>query len=95
MLPMRKTLLPVTLVVLPAVKFRKDDVEWKLKSGLSREAPTIEIETEDASGVKFPKGLEPLARMVLSCEESCDVVEEKLSLGCSILGARKTGPKRS
>ena len=86
---------PVTIVVLPALEFREDDVEWKVKSGPSRDVPTIEIETEDALGLKLPKGLEPLARMVSSCDESCDVAEKKLSLGCSISGGGKTGPKRS
>jgi len=56
---------------------------------------TIEIETEFALAVKFPKALEPLVRVVLSCDERYDRVNEKLSLTCSKWGGGKTGPRRT
>ena len=77
-------LLLVTLVVPPALTLSSLDADWKVKRGFSWDVLTIETETELALPVKFPKRLEPFARVVVSCVERFERVEERLSLHCNL-----------
>ena len=70
MLPIRNILSVETLSAALAVVFRSKPVKLNSKIGSACAVLIVEMETEDAFGVKFPKGVWPEESAVFKRDES-------------------------